>query len=174
MFVEYFRPVFLAYILCLFPPFSLGETDHPPSDGENLAVFDQFNSLEIAVARAATERAQREDVRSHGLALVRDQEAQQREGRELGRKLRIFAPPQNEPGTYKQTISRLMAVPAEEFDRSYLKQQMAIERNAIDALTGGLSSVRNPELAKFLRTASEQYARHLQAAQALSASLGAE
>jgi predicted outer membrane protein len=164
----------LSFFLCLAPLVN-AEEDAPPSDTGSFAIFDQLNSLEIAVGRTAAERGGREEVRALGRLIVHDQESQQREGRELGYRLKIFAgPPRDELGSYSRTVAALMSTPAGEFDRAYLKQEMVIERNVIDALSRQQLSIREPALAAFLREVVRSYERHLEAVKAASAQSGQE
>jgi predicted outer membrane protein len=160
--------------LCLAGPVAAQEDDSP-SDAGTFAIFDQLNALEIAIGRVGAESGRAEAVRSLGRTIAADQEAMQRQGRELGRKLKIFAkPPANELGSYSQTVARLRAVPEAEFDAAYLKQEVVLQRNVIDALAGLLPSIRDPELAAFMRGVIHSFETHLKAAQAAAKNLALE
>ena len=144
------------------------QENEPVTDPGILAIFDQLDSLEIAVARVGAERGQAESTRQLGAAIARAQQATQTEGRELGRRLKIFnAPRANELGAYGQTLAKLQAVPEAEFDTAYLKQQMVIERNVVAALAQMSPLARNPELAGFLGQLRRQFEHQLAATSAL-------
>ena len=168
------RAACLIVVALVLPVLQVAAQEDPQiNDAGVLAIFDQMNALEIAIGRTAAERGVREDVRKLGQTIVTDQEAQQRQGRELGYRLKIYAGPrQNELGSYSTTVSRLQSTPAAEFDQACLKQQIVIEQNVVDALSHMSPWIRAPELATFLREVVGNFERHLAATKAASASSG--
>jgi predicted outer membrane protein len=151
------------------------QEDERPNDAGTFAIFDQLNALEIAVGRAGAEKGRADEVRALGRMIAGDQETMQRQGRELGLKLKIFArPPANELGSYSQTVARLRSIPEAEFDAAYLKQEVALQRNVIDALSGLQPSIRDPGFAAFMRGVIQSFERHREAAQATSKNLASE
>jgi predicted outer membrane protein len=160
--------------LCLAGAVAAQE-DQTPTDAGTFAIYDQLNALEIAIGHVGAKDGRAEAVRALGRTIAADQEAMQLQGRELGRKLKIFArPPANELGSYSQTVARLRSVPEAEFDAAYLKQEVALQRNVIDALTGLQPSIRDPELAAFMREVVHSFERHRESAQASAKNLALE
>lgn len=147
----------------------------PPTDAEIFAVTDQFNTLDIEIGRVGAERGRSEEVRALGKTVASDQEAMQIKGRELGRKLKIFAkPPRNELGSYAETVAKLQAKSESEFDSAYLKQEIVFERNVINALTQMLPSITEAELAKFMGEVVRKFEQHLAAMKAVAKNLALE
>ncbi len=170
-----FLPVSCLLVgLCLAGAVTAQE-DQTPTDAGTFAIYDQLNALEIAIGGVGAESGRAEAVRSLGRTIAADQEAMQRQGRELGRKLKIFAkPPANELGSYSQTVARLRSQSGAEFDAAYLKQEVVLQRNVIDALAGLLPSIREPEFAAFMRGVIHSFERHRESVQAAAKNLALE
>jgi predicted outer membrane protein len=151
------------------------ETGETPSEAGIFAVVDQFNALGIAIAGLAVEKGQSDPVRGLGRSIVDEQKALQAKGRALGRRLGIFVrPAKDELGSYAITVARLRETAANQFDVAYLKQELVLERNVIDALIRMLPSAKLPEFAEFLAEAVRTFEAHLAATQAVARTMAVD
>jgi putative membrane protein len=147
-------------------------------DATILAIFDQANSMDIYTGRLGAKRGQSEEVRTLGKMVATDHVTVQQMGRDLAKKLGILpTPPDNDSSVadHAKAVSLLQAKSGVEFDKAYLKYEVAYHRSVIDAVRGTLlPAVGNDELRKLVTNVLPGFEHHLAATQAVARKLGVE
>lgn len=147
-------------------------------DATILAIFDQANSADIYTGQLGVKYGHSAEVRSLGKMVVRDHVAVQQMGRDLAKKLGIVPmPPDNDTSIadHARAVSLLQAKSGPEFDKAYLKHEMAFHQSVIDAVKVTLlPAIRNSELKKLVGDVLPGFEHHLSATKAAAKKLGIE
>ncbi len=130
---------------------ALGPTTAQAQDDPTIiAIFDAANTADIETGKLAMERGQSEEVRDFGAMLMRDHGMVRQMGRDLAKKLGVTpTPPKPDEGTaaHEAAMKRLRTVPAAEFDRAFLRHEVAFHQSVIDAINKTLlPAIDNAEL----------------------------
>ena len=145
-------------------------------DATILAVFDQANQADILTGWLGAKYGDSEDVRALGRMVARDHAAVQQMGRELARKLDIVpTPPDGDTSVADaaKTIALLQSKRGSEFDRTYLKHEVAFHQAVIDALRGTLlPAAKSGELRHLLESVLPGFEAHLAATKSAARKLG--
>lgn len=154
-----------------------GAAAHGPLDDATvLAIFDQANSADIYTGRLGAKYGHTEDVRALGRMVATDHVAVQQMGRDLAKKLNMVpTPPDNDTSIVDQAraVSSLQTVTGAEFDKAYLRYEIAFHQSVIDAIkTTLLPAIHNNELANLVKTVLPGFEHHLAATKAVAAKMG--
>ena len=145
-------------------------------DATILAIFDQANTADILTGRLGAKYGASEDVRGLARMVVTDHVAAQQLGRDLARKLGLMpTPPDNDTSVADcaRAVALLQSKTGPEFDRAYLKYEVAFHQSAVDAVKGTLlPAATHPELRDFLKTVLPGFERHLAATRAMAWKMG--
>ena len=99
-------------------------------------------------------------------------------GRDLAKKLNIVpTPPDNDTSVvdHANAVSLLQSKSGAEFDKAYLKHEIAFHQSVIDAIRGTLlPAIKNNELKKLVKDVLPGFEHHLAATKAAATKLGVE
>jgi len=147
-------------------------------DATILAIFDQANSVDIITGRLGAKYGNSEEVRALGRMVATDHVTVQQMGRDLAKKLDILpTPPDNDTSVteYAQAIVRLQSKTGPEFDKAYLRHEVAFHQSVIDVVKGTLlPAIKNNELGNLLKNVLPGFEHHLAATKALARKMGVE
>jgi putative membrane protein len=147
-------------------------------DATILAIFDQANSVDIHTGRLGAKYGHSEEVRALGRMVATDHVAVQQMGRDLAKKLNIVpTPPNNDASVVDQAnaVSLLQSKSGAEFDKVYLKHEIAFHQSVIDAVRGTLlPAISNSEFKKLVKDVLPGFEHHLAATRAAAKKLGVD
>ena len=145
-------------------------------DATILALFDQANQADILTGWIGAKHGASEDVRALGRMVASDHAAVQQMGRDLARKLNLVpALPDNDASVAEcaKTIALLQTKRGSEFDRAYLRHEVAFHQSVIDALKSTLlPAASSGELKHLLESVLPGFEAHLAATKAAARKLG--
>jgi putative membrane protein len=144
-------------------------------DATIVAIFDAANTADIETGRLATERAHSKKVRDYGAMLVTDHQAVRRLGRDLAAKLGVTpTPPADDAGAraHAEAMASLRARRGVDFDRAFLRHEVAFHQAVIDAINTKLvPAIKNQDLKELLLKVAPAFEAHRAAAERLEAEL---
>lgn len=147
-------------------------------DATILAIFDEANAVDIYTGRLGAKYGHSEEVRALGRMVASDHVAVQQMGRDLAKKLNIVpTPPDNDTSVvdHANAVSLLQSKSGAEFDKAYLKHEIAFHQSVIDAIRGTLlPAIKNNELKKLVKDVLPGFEHHLAATKAAATKLGVE
>ena len=147
-------------------------------DATILAIFDQANSVDIYTGRLGAKYGHSEEVRALGRMVATDHVVVQQMGRDLAKKLNLVpTPPDNDTSVvdHANAVSLLQSKSGAEFDRAYLKHEIAFHQSVIDAVRGTLlPAIKNSEFKKLVKDVLPGFEHHLAATKAAAKQLGVD
>jgi len=150
----------------------------PLDDATILAIFDQANAVDIYTGRLGAKHGHSEEVRALGKMVATDHVAVQQMGRDLAKKLGVVpTPPDHDKSVADQaeTVARLQSKTGPEFDKAYLKHEIAFHQSVINAVRGTLlPAIQDRELRKLVSDVLPGFEHHLAATRAVAKRLGVE
>ncbi len=148
-----------------------------PDDPTIVAIFDAANSAGIETGKLAAERGHSPEVREFGAMLARDHDQVRQLGRDLAKKLGVTpTPPQDDASAkaHAAAMASLRAKHGADFDRAFLRHEVAFHKAVIDAIQGTLlPAVRNEELRALVVKVAPAFQAHMLGAQNLEKKLAA-
>lgn len=140
-------------------------------DATIVAIFDAANTADIETGQLAAQRGHSKDVREFGAMLVRDHKAVRKMGRDLAEKLGVTpTPPADDASakTHARAMQTLRSKRGAEFDRAFLRHEVAFHKSVIDAIrTTLLPAIENAELKALVVKVVPAFEAHMIAAQNL-------
>lgn len=147
-------------------------------DATILAIFDQANSVDIVTGRLGAKYGNSDEVRALGRMVATDHVAVQQMGRDLAKKLDILpTPPDNDTSAaeHARAIALLQSKAGPEFDRAYLRHEIAFHQFVIDAVKGTLlPAIKNNELRDLVKSVLPGFEHHLAATKTAARKMGLE
>jgi putative membrane protein len=147
-------------------------------DATIFAIFDQANSVDIYTGQLGAKYGHSEEVRALGRMVVADHVAVQQMGRDLAKKLNIVpTPPEHDTSVADQAkaVSMLQSVTGKEFDKAYLRHEIAFHQSVITAIRKTLlPAIHNSEFKKLVNEVLPGFEHHLDATRAEARHLGIE
>lgn len=147
-------------------------------DATILAIFDQANTVDIHIGRLGARRGHSEQVRALGRMVTTDHVAVQQMGRDLARTLNMIpTPPAQDTSMadFARTVALLQSKSGTEFDKAYLRHEIAFHQSTIDAIKGTLlPAIRDAELKKLVMAVLPGFEHHLARTKAVASKLGME
>jgi putative membrane protein len=145
-------------------------------DATILAVFDQANQTDISTGRLGAKYGSSEEVRALGKMVADDHIVVQQLARDLARKLNIVpAPPDDDTSAadYAKTAALLQSKRGADFDRAYLRHEVAFHQSVVDAMKATLMpAIKNHEIKDLFEAVLPGFERHLAATRALARKMG--
>ncbi|MGH7627989.1 MAG: DUF4142 domain-containing protein [Gemmatimonadales bacterium] len=145
-------------------------------DATIVAIFDAANTADIETGSLAAERGHSKEVRDYGAMLVTDHKAVRQLGRDLAKKLDVTPTPPADDASAKahaEAMASLRAKRGVEFDRAFLRHEVAFHKAVIDAIkTTLLPAITNGELKALVLKVAPAFEAHMLAAQRLESELG--
>jgi putative membrane protein len=133
-----------------------------------VAIFDAANTAHIETGRLAAERGASKEVREFGAMLASDHVKVRQLGRDLAAKLKVTpTPPSPDQGAkdHAAAMARLRALKGAEFDRAFLRHEVAFHKAVIDAVNATLlPAIRNEELKALVVQVAPAFQAHMIAA----------
>jgi len=166
-----------AFLLAAAPPaFRAPLARQALDDATIVAIFDAANTADIETGSLAAKRAQAKDVRDYGAMIAHDHQAVRQLGRDLAKKLGVTpTPPAADAGAkaHAEAMATLRAKHGAEFDRAFLRHEIAFHQGVIDAIqTTLLPAIQNEELKALVLKVAPAFQAHMLAAQRLEQRLG--
>jgi putative membrane protein len=147
-------------------------------DATILAIFDQANSVDIYTGQLGAKYGSSEEVRALGRMVATDHIAVQQMGRDLAKKLGIMpTPPADDTSVmdHARTVALLQSRFGTEFDKEYLRHEIAFHQSVIDAVKGALlPAIGSGEFKKLVRNVLPGFEHHLAETKAVAQKLGVE
>jgi putative membrane protein len=166
-----------AFLLAAAPPAARGPLARQALDDATIvAIFDAANTADIETGRLAAKRAQAKDVRDYGVMIAHDHQTVRQLGRDLAKKLGVTPTPpaaDADAKAHAEVMATLRAKHGAEFDRAFLRHEIAFHQGLIDAIqTTLLPAIQNEELKALVLKVAPAFQAHMLAAQRLEQRLG--
>jgi putative membrane protein len=146
------------------------------SDPNIVALLDEANKADSAAGALARSKATNADVKAFAQLMITEHHLLRAKGRDLAKKLNLTPqPPPNDPvqAAASAEMSALESAPkGEQFDRTYIDQEVTIHKAVLDLAGQAHETTRNAELKQLIETAKPYIERHLERAEALQKKLG--
>lgn len=140
-----------------------------------VAIFDAANTADIETGLLAAERGHSKEARAFGEMLARDHKQVRQTGRDLATKLGVTpTPPKDDAAakTHAQAIATLRSKSGADFDRAFLRHEVAFHKSVIDAVNSTLlPAIRNEELRALVVKVAPAFEALMLAAQGLEKQL---
>jgi putative membrane protein len=137
-------------------------------DATIVAIFDAANTADMETGALAAKRGQSKEVREFGAMLADVHRLVRQQGRDLATKLAVTPTPPADDASAKahaQAMATLRSVSDAEFDRAFLRHEVAFHKAVIDAVTTTLlPAIDNAELRKLVENVAPAFQAHMQAA----------
>ncbi len=147
-------------------------------DATVLAIFDQANSVDVYTGLLGAKYGNSVEVRELGQMVVNDHVAVQQMGRDLAKKLKIIpTPPDNDTSVedHAKAVAFLQSKTGAEFDKAYLKHEVAFHQSVVDAIkTTLLPAISNGELKALVKKVLPGFEHHLAETKTLAKKFGVE
>ena len=147
-------------------------------DATIFAIFDQANTADLWVGRLAVKKGVSEDVRMLGRMVAVDHVAVQQMGRDLSTKLGIIpTPPDNDNSAENlaKAVAMLQSKSGTDFDKAYLKHEVAFHQSVVDAIkTTLLPAAENEQLRALINKVLPGFEHHLAETKAAAKKMGIE
>jgi putative membrane protein len=145
-------------------------------DATIVAIFDAANTVDIETGALAAKRASTPAVRGFGGMLARDHKMVRQQGRDLAAKLKVTPTPPKDDQSAKDhaaAMASLRALEGVEFDRAFLRHEVAFHQAVIDAINGTLlPAMQNGELKALVERVAPAFQAHMAMARELEKKLG--
>jgi putative membrane protein len=157
-------------------PSAITAADDKLDDPTIVAIFDAANTYDMETGALAASKGRSEAVREFGKMLVRDHRNVRAQGRELAKSLNVTpTPPKGEFALAKalakahaEAMHSLKNARGSEFDRAFLKHEVAFHQAVIDAITTTLlPALQNAQVKDLVTKVAPAFAAHRDAAQNL-------
>lgn len=143
-----------------------------------IAIFDAANTADIETGKLAAERGNSAEVKAFGAMLMHDHEQVRQMGRDLAAKLHVTpTPPVDDAGgrAHAAAMKELRALSGADFDRAFLKHEVAFHASVIDAVkTTLLPAIQNAELKALVVKVAPAFEGHRAAAAQMAEKLAAK
>lgn len=137
-------------------------------DATIVAIFDAANTADMETGALAAKRGQSKEVREFGAMLADVHRLVRQQGRDLATKLSVApTPPADDASAraHAQAMASLRAASDAEFDRAFLRHEVAFHKAVIDAVTTTLlPAIDNAELRKLVTDVAPAFQAHMLAA----------
>ena len=147
-------------------------------DATIFAIFDQANTADLWIGRLAVKKGVSEDVRMLGKMVAVDHVAVQQMGRDLATKLGIIpTPPDHDTSAENlaKAVAMLQSKSGAEFDKAYLKHEVAFHQSVVDAVKNTLlPAIENEQLRALMNKALPGLEHHLAETKAAAKKMGIE
>lgn len=138
-------------------------------DATIVAIFDAANTADIETGALAARRGQSKEVREFGAMLADVHTLVRQQGRDLASKLGVTPTPPADDASAKahaEAMATLRAASDAEFDRAFLRHEVAFHKAVIDAVgTTLLPAIDNAELRKLVVDVAPAFRAHMLAAE---------
>ena len=144
-------------------------------DATIVAIFDAANTADMETGALAAKRGQSKEVRDFGAMLADVHRLVRQKGRDLATKLSVTpTPPADDASAraHAQAMATLRAASDAEFDRAFLRHEVAFHKAVIDAVTSTLlPAIDNAELRKLVEDVAPAFQAHMRAAEKMEQQL---
>lgn len=145
-------------------------------DATIFAIFDQANMSDVWVGRIGAKKGHTEEVRVLAKMVASDHEAVEQMGRELAKKLGVIpTPPENDSSAANlaKTVKMLQSKSGAEFDKAYLRHELAFHQSVITAIESTLlPAAQHEDLKALINKVLPGLIHHLNETKQVAAKLG--
>lgn len=145
-------------------------------DATIFAIFDQANMSDVWVGRIGAKKGYTEEVRTLAKMVATDHEAVEQMGRDLAKKLGVIpTPPENDSSAANlaKTVKMLQSKAGAEFDKAYLRHELAFHQSVITAIESTLlPAAQHEDLKALINKVLPGLVHHLAETKAVAAKLG--
>jgi putative membrane protein len=146
------------------------------SDANIVALLDEVNMADSALAAAALPKATRSDVKSFAKLMMGEHHALRLEGQRLARAQQITPqPPADDPFTaavQDEQAAQAAAAKGHAFDSTYIAKEIGVHQAVIGWAGTAMSQAQNQALKDLIQAAGLVYQKHVDRAQAIMKQLG--
>ena len=148
-----------------------------PNDAQIAAIVVTANQVDIDAGKLAASKSSNKDVKEFAQRMVTDHAGVNKAATELVTRLKVKPESNATSNSLKQggeeTLKRLKALNAADFDRAYADNEVAYHQTVLDALDKTLiPSAQNAELKALLVKVRPAFVAHLEHAKHLRSTLG--
>ena len=147
------------------------------NDATIVAIFDAANTADMETGALAAKRGQSREVREFGAMLADVHGLVRQQGRDLAAKLGVTPTPPADGTSAKahaEAMAALRAASDAEFDRAFLRHEVAFHKAVIDAVGSTLlPAIGNAELRKLVVDVAPAFEAHMLAAEKIGKQLDA-
>jgi putative membrane protein len=140
-------------------------------DATIVAIFDAANTYDIETGALAAKKGNTADVREFGEMLTRDHQHVRKLGRDLAASLKVTPTPPKDFALAKahaEAMRTLKTTTGREFDRAFLKHEVAFHSAVIEAITTTLlPALKNAEVKELVTKVAPAFAAHRDKAQSM-------
>jgi putative membrane protein len=133
-----------------------------------VAIFDEANTADVETGELAAKMGSTKAIRDFGAMLARDHKMVRQQGRDLAKKLGVkpTAPkPDDGMAAHNAAMKKLRALKGAEFDKAFLRHEIAYHDAVIGAITNTLlPAIQNAELKKLVEMVAPAFVAHRDAA----------
>ena len=146
------------------------------TDQNIVALLDEVNQADSAAGAYALTKATDPDVKAFAKLMMGEHHALRVQGQQLAQKLNVTPqPPANDPvkTAAESEMAALKAVPkGAQFDQTYIVQEIAIHKAALDLAEQAHDATQNQELKALIEKAKPVIEKHLDRAEEIQKKLG--
>ena len=157
--------------LCTLPAQASSQANGGLDDPTIVAIFDAANTWDIETGAIAARRGRSSEVREFGKMLQMDHSMVRKQGRDLAAKLGVTPTAPKNFGMARDhaaAMKRLRSVKRSDFDREFLKHEVAFHKAVIDAVTTTLlPALKNQEVKDLVVKVAPAFQAHMAKAQSL-------
>ncbi len=146
------------------------------TDANIVALLDEANMADSASGAYAVGKATSPDVKAYARLMMGEHHALRVQGQQLAQRLKVTPElPANDPlkPAAEAEMAALKAAPkGQQFDRTYIEQEIGIHKAVLDLASKAKDATRNPELKKLIEQAGPVIQKHLDRAEEIQKKLG--
>ena len=170
------KTTLLAAACLAFSPFALAQSAGP-TDAQIAAIVVSANQVDIDAGKLAASRSTNKEVKDFAQRMITDHTGVNKAATELVTKLEVKPEDNATSRGLKQggdrTLVRLRALKGDEFDRTYVDNEVTYHQTVLDALDKTLiPNAKNGELKALLVKVRPAFVAHLEHARHLQTTLG--
>jgi putative membrane protein len=147
-------------------------TPTPPVLGQSSGEFAQrvanSNQFDIEASRLAAQQARRADVKAFARTVAADRESAARELAQAAPQAQLSAPMPQLDATQQANLNTLRSSPSNEFDKAYLDQQVAEQRETVRTFEEFVNTAPDSALRQWAQRRLPKLQQNLDRAEALA------
>lgn len=146
------------------------------TDPNIVALLDEANKADSAAGAYALGKATNPEVKAFARLMMGEHHALRAQGQQLAQRLKVAPqPPANDPvqAAAQSEMAALRAAPkGPQFDRTYIKQEVAIHKAVLDLVDKAHGAAQNEELKALIEKAKPVIEKHRDQAEEIQKKLG--
>ncbi|RYZ60531.1 MAG: DUF4142 domain-containing protein [Proteobacteria bacterium] len=154
-------------------------TAAPLNDGQILSILELANQGEIDQAKLAVKNSSDKTVKNYATMMIDDHGKVLKDMKAIAKKIKIKATDSEAKSgmvqAHDQSLNRLKALKAREFDKAYMTDQVAMHQELLELIDSTLLiAVANPDLKSLIQKIRPSIESHFDKAQAIQNALSSQ